>query len=358
MSGSVSHRTVSPIFVTAALLVCVAIYGMAIDVEGTLSGSAIVAPPPVAGQGTLGTLFFGDIMLERRLEEVIARHGVEWLFHGIRVLPNQVSLRDIDIVGANLEGAVTEGGVHSHPVYPYDFAFSPERVAAAVDVGISFFTIANNHLQDQGEEGVLSTRRLLTGLGVDFSGDVDSRVSDDSVTVIERNDLDVAMISLSGVYGALNTDAVRGLVSDSENRADLVIVNVHWGVEYQHVAHPAQRSLARALVESGTDLVIGHHPHVTQGIEIVDGVPVFYSLGNFIFDQAFSEATQEGLAVRVGIDAQRYAIDLLPFRSIEYQPRWRENADRTRALDDIASWSFVDEVVREDIRAGRLIIVR
>jgi len=339
------------------LLMIVAPLIGAIDVEGTARDSAIVTPP-LSMEPPLRLAFFGDIMLERRLEDVIARNGTDWLFDGVRELPDGTSLRDLDLVGANLEGAVTAGGAHGPPVYPYDFAFPPERVAAAVAAGISYFTIANNHLWDQGENGVVETRENLRLLGVGFSGDVDTRVTDHSATILERAGRRIGTVGLSGVYGALRETAVQELLREVEQQSDVVIVNVHWGVEYEHIAHPAQRRLARVLVESGADLVLGHHPHVTQGMEVIDGVPVFYSLGNFVFDQAFSEATQQGLAVRVDLRDDLMRIELLPFQSVAFQPQWRYGEDRRTALAEIADWSFGDDNLRARIRSGEFVLNR
>lgn len=343
---------------TALLLSLVAVAGAALDVEGATGDTAVVAPPPVAEKRGFSAIFFGDMMLERRLEEVIAESGAGWLFDGVRRLPDETPLESFDIASANLEGAVTEGGVHGAPVYPYDFAFSPERVAVAIEAGFNYFTIANNHLWDQGEEGVVSTRRVLDDLGVRFSGDVDTRVTDRSIISIDIDTTLVALIGLSGVYRALDGDAVRRLVTEAAARSDFTIVNVHWGVEYEHLAHPSQRALAQLLVESGADLVIGHHPHVVQGVDLIDGVPVFYSLGNFVFDQTFSEATQEGLAVRVHATDELVEAELFPFRSVGYQPRWRTGPDRAAALEQIAAWSFVEDEYRVQLREGRIAAAR
>lgn len=308
--------------------------------------------------GTFTAVFFGDMMLERRLEPVIAEHGIAYLFDGVRTLPDGRALGEIDLVSANLEGAITEGGVHSAPVYPYDFAFSPERVAAAIEAGIDYFTIANNHLWDQGADGVASTRTFLDRLGAYYSGDVDAALSAHSTTVIEVRGTSVAMVALSAVYNYLDGEAVRELVRAADAQSDVTIVNIHWGIEYEHVASAAQRRFAALLVSAGADLVIGHHPHVVQGVEMIEGVAVFYSLGNFIFDQAFSEETQEGLGVSVTISPDRLVFELLPFRSSEYQPGWRTGEDRTSAFREIASWSFVDDRTREALRRGRFIARR
>ncbi len=306
----------------------------------------------------LRMLFFGDVMLERRLEPLIARHGVAHLFDGVQTLPDGRLLSSLDLVGANLEGAITPGGVHRAPDFPYDFAFSPERVAVARDAGISYFTIANNHLWDQGTDGVASTRRYLRELGLSFSGDVDARVSADSTTFLDVRGVNVAMVAFSSVYNPIDRDAVSRVVRDAARQADITVVNFHWGVEYEHVPSETQRGLAQLVAESGADFVIGHHPHVVQGMEIIAGTPVFYSLGNFVFDQQFSEAVQEGLAVEIEVHATQTIVSFFPFRSVDAQPNWRLGDDREDALADIASWSRLEPRFENQLVTGTLVIPR
>lgn len=346
--------------------------GLNLFVALMLATGALIAPPAAAAQsrsaaaapGTnaLEALFFGDVMVERRLEPTIAERGMAYLLDGVRRLPDGRTLDDFALVSANLEGAVTDGGAKSEPEYPFDFAFPPERIESLVDGGISFFTISNNHTWDQGWQGVTQTRRHLTEIGVPFVGDVDSRVSDDSVAVFEWDGVRVAMVGVSEVYRMLSDAALDELVRAADAAADITVVNIHWGREYEHVPFDLQLRRARSLAASGADLIIGHHPHVIQGLEIVDGVPVIYSHGNFLFDQAFNDRVQEGMATRVEFARAENGrvvvaeLEFLPYRAVDYQPRWATGALRTRMLDEIAEWSLVDETVREQIRSGSVVI--
>jgi len=93
-------------------------------------------------------------------------------------------------------------------------------------------------------------------------------------------------------------------VSALRDKVDIIVVAFHWGEEKSTEPKAYQRTLARAAVESGADLVIGHHPHVVQGIEVVDGIPVFYSLGNAVFG-SYSKTARWGLIARVEFDQSR-----------------------------------------------------
>lgn len=327
--------------------------------RGVLILLLIVSSPVFA----LDLLFFGDVMVGRRLEPFITEHGVDALFDGVRTLRDGSALRDLDLVSANLEGAITVDAELAPPVYPYDFAFAPERIALLRDNGISFFTIANNHLYDQGPAGVASTRRFLDQLGIGFSGDVDRVVSPHSVTIIERRGVRLGMVGLSEVYNPLKRDEVRALLVELEARVDVTIVNIHWGVEYEYEPRSHQRDMAIILEQSGADLIIGHHPHVTQGIELINDTPVFYSLGNFLFDQAFSREVQEGYAVRVGIDGTESGavvrtIRLEPYRAVDSVPRWHVGDTRVERLTILADRSFGPDTLKAAVRSGTIRVVR
>jgi hypothetical protein len=311
------------------------------------------------GFAEINMLFFGDVMVERRIETIIQEKGIPHFFSGVTTLPDGRYITDFDLVSANLEGAVTEGGEHYPPVYPYDFAFPPERIEALKEQGITYLTIANNHLFDQGADGVASTRRFLTDLEIDHSGDLDSVVSEESVVLIGVGDKRVAMVGLSEVYRPLDRQAVMDLLGEVDSRVDATVVNIHWGVEYEHIPRKHQRDMAIILARSGVDLIVGHHPHVSQGVEFVGKTPVFYSLGNFIFDQGFNDEVRQGLAVAFTGDIVEGVltghIDLFPYRAEGYVPRWLQPDERTDRLGQIAEWSCATDSVKEEIRRGRIV---
>ena len=98
-------------------------------------------------------------------------------------------------------------------------------------------------------------------------------------------------------------------------KSDMQIVYIHWGDEYEPVHNLEQEQLAKRLIDLGADAIIGHHPHVIQDIGLYKGAPIFYSLGNFIFDQYFSDEVQVGLAVELKIVNNSISYHLIPFDS-------------------------------------------
>lgn len=257
-------------------------------------------------------LFLGDLMLDRHVRELIAERGLDHIFGR---LDDEGFFVGHDLIGANLEGTVTDGGAHYEPVKAYDFAFEPETVARLAGYGFGYFSLANNHFADQGRRGMDETRANLTLLGFAFSGDRDGLVSGFSTTVSTIRGKRVALVGLSDVGVRLDAEKAASAVTDAKAASDFTVVNIHWGTEYDPNFSSTQQSLAHRLVEAGADAVIGHHPHVIQGSESYMGKPIFYSLGNFVFDQYFSEETQRGLAVSLELSGTGVSFSAIPLRS-------------------------------------------
>lgn len=302
-------------------------------------------------------LFFGDMMLDRNVGARIKEKGLDHIFGGIATSGNEL-FRDKDIIGANLEGAVTEAGRHYPPHNSYDFAFAPELIKEVGAYGFNFFNIANNHLADQGEKGIRETRDKLSELGFDFVGCRDGKVSDCSLSSKKIKGQEVSFLGLSMVYSTFKHKKVADLVSRASS-SDLVVANVHWGVEYEHKFNRVQRNFAHLLVDNGVDVVIGHHPHVVQGMEIYKNSPIFYSLGNFVFDQYFSRATQEGLAVALNFKEGEMNINLYPLKSRSSRVLPLETAkDKKEFFDDFLAWSDLEKEEERNIGTGRIQLKR
>ncbi len=302
-------------------------------------------------------LFFGDVMLDRNVGKILETKTVNELLAPLLETDTD-HFANKDIVSANLEGAVTNGGKHYSPVNLYDFAFKSEHVLAFKDYNFNYFALANNHFADQGKQGIDETRDNLKAIGFYFSGSSDAKIDDFSRTDIELKGTKVAMISLSMVYNHFDKTKAEEMIKIAKEENDLVLVNIHWGNEYQHYFNKYQQEVGYYLVEAGADIIIGHHPHVVQGMEIYKEKPIFYSLGNFIFDQYFSSETQEGLALDLSVDEENIKITFLPHRSIKSSPRFMTKEEKEIFLAKYAKWSDVSEEIKEDIKLGELLIQR
>lgn len=301
-----------------------------------VSPETAVDPMSAASSSPINLLFFGDLMLDRHIREKLQGRDLSLL---LASLNDGGFFNDYDLVGANLEGAVTDGGEHYPPAMLYDFAFQPDYVAALRTYKFNFFNLANNHISDQGGRGLTETRENLDHLGFHYSGTKDGAVDSDSLSFVTINDKKIGLIGLSMVYNDFNLAKAQELVQGARLEADLLIVNIHWGVEYQHQFNQKQQQIGHALIDSGADLVIGHHPHVVQGWELYHNRPIFYSLGNFIFDQYFSVDTQEGLALGIVADSDYFKISVFPLRAKNAAVSLMSTTDSENFLKKFMSWS-------------------
>lgn len=261
---------------------------------------------------TLKILFFGDLMLDRNVLSVIQKRGLNYIFEKT---PKQ-TWEGYDLVGSNLEGAVTEDGRHYNPQRDYDFAFKPEYVNQLKEYGFNVFNLANNHALDQGWQGVSETYQNLNNLEFNYFGSPDGLVDKNSCQIIEKNSLKIGFCGFSMTYSVLNESDLEFLIAKTKKQSDLLIASIHWGVEYEHIANSTQKEIAYQMIDWGVDIILGHHPHVVQGLEIYKEKPIFYSLGNFIFDQYFSKDTQEGIAVGIDFNGQIADFEIKPFKSV------------------------------------------
>ncbi len=298
-------------------------------------------------------LFFGDLMLDRHVGDKLKNLHLNYLLQDLASSTPNI-LAGHDLVGANLEGAVTNQGAHYNPVQAYDFAFLPARIQELQSYGFNFFSIANNHITDQGARGLEETRKNLTELGLNYSGSADAAVDQNSLRVVDIKGKKIAFISLSMVYHDFNLKEAVELIRAAQVQADLVIINIHWGTEYQHQFSQHQQTIGRALIEAGADIIIGHHPHVVQGMEIYQNKPIFYSLGNFIFDQYFSLDTQQGLAIGLDILDNQTTVFLFPLQSRASIPQLMSGEDKINFLNKYVAWSQLSDEAGKDLRQAKI----
>ena len=335
-------------------------------------------------------LFFGDMMLDRHVGEKIDKYGLEYIFEKLAASANPDAnfegeiresrlqnlarndnnfFENYDLIGCNLEGTITNNGAHYNPVMLYDFAFAPELILQLKDYGFNFFNLANNHLADQGGRGIIETRENLDRLGFNYTGCRDGKVGECSSTVVEAADKKIGIAGFSMVYSKLNMVEAEKVINNLASTTDLVIVNMHWGAEYEHQFNKLQQETAHTLIDAGADIIIGHHPHVVQGIELYKsrlattngdhpnkkkGV-IFYSLGNFVFDQYFSQDTQEGLAIGISASDQAIEFFLYPLKSKLSQVELMVGEEKEKFLQELIEWSKVDEEIGGQIQSGKLI---
>jgi hypothetical protein len=277
--------------------------------------------PLRANEHAVDVLAAGDLMPGRGLA------GTPGLFAGVAD-----TLRGASLAVGNLEGAVASAPLAGGSAPASDLAGplvlpldTPAQLARA---GFDLLSLANNHSLDAGPAGLEETRRRLAdaGLGaVAQGGVVERQIGGMTFDFVAWNDL-----------GTPDGEPLLETVRQARSRADVVVVMVHWGQEYQR--HPVlpQRQLAAALLEAGVDAVLGAHPHVVQDLQLVPPAGagdrarlVAYSLGNFAFDQGWDD-TAQGLALRLWFDAGG-------LRAVQALPLWAAPRPRWMAPDSAAA---------------------
>lgn len=260
--------------------------------EGTVVGGL-----PLLERPSLRMLFAGDVMLSRYVDTLIQRAGTPGMPWELMA----DSTQNADVFFVNLEAPFSAVG-------PYDddnmvFHVRPSYVDGLTFAGVDVVSMANNHYKDAGDSGVAKTKEVLTDNGIMYA-------LPGEPTLMERRGWRIGFTA--GAYNiGLNQDTLKADVASlQEQGADFIVSSMHAGVEYQKTPSASQETYAHAAIDAGADLVVGHHPHVTQTIEEYNSGYIVYSLGNFIFDQFWSADTLRGHVLDVQLSEQgpRYAV--------------------------------------------------
>jgi hypothetical protein len=198
------------------------------------------------------------------------------------------------------------------------FSADPKLIAGLANVGIDWVGIANNHIRDAGGTGLLQTIANLRRYGIAASGAGRNLTAARTPSVLTAAGVKVAFLAYDTIaksYGAtptrigsaqLSAKAVREDVAKARAAgARVVIVFPHWGTEYDPTPFKGQQALARAAIDAGADMVIGNHAHWAGAVETYKGRPIWYALGNFVFDQTWSEPTMEGVTLELTFQGPR-----------------------------------------------------
>ncbi len=291
-------------------------------------------------------LAFGDMMLDRHVRTLMDKHGLDYPFEKIRD-----ELAGIDFVFVNFEGPIKEFEVPTQK--SISFRFKPDVVWAVKNAGINIVSIANNHSLDQGWAGRDDTMKFLKQAGIRYFGH--PKNSAEGNTHIELiGDKTIAFVGFDDTIFPIDPAYAQNMIEELSLITDYIVVSVHWGREYIHQPTERKKMLGHTFIDAGADVVLGHHPHVVQTMEIYRGKPIFYSLGNFIFDQYFSQDTQEGLGVALIINEDELEFHLLPYTIDVSQPELMEGQAKTQFLEKFIRWGTYKKENISDIRKGVL----
>ena len=258
--------------------------------------------PAVSRAGGARIALLGDFLPAGSADPVIATRGYEHLFDGVRPI-----LAGVDAVILNLETPLSLKGKRVQGK-AYTFRGAPEAAAAMAGEKVRAVHLANNHILDFGTDALYDTMAYLDRAGIAHAGAGRNVAEAAAPAILAMGGIDVSLLSFSNTFP--DTYWARrdrpgtffgapGPVSRAVNRAvtangSPVIASFHWGAELMTEPKDYQVDLAHLAVNSGAALVVGHHPHVPQPLEIYRGTPILYSLGNFAFG-SYSRRSVTGL---------------------------------------------------------------
>lgn len=236
--------------------------------------------------------FVGDILLSRQVSvEIKAAQRSPW--------SKLMSVfREADWIGGNLEGSV--GSADDCKEKNPCFTINPDSIKLLKQAGFQAISVENNHAGDTGEKGRIETVNAL------IQNMIYPASLDNSPSFFRFKELTIGLVNLSMVAARDGRKSEIPSIECSQkirlarSLSNLVIVSIHWGSEFLNWPSLEQRKQAQWLIAQGADIIIGHHPHVVQPLEMIDGKPVYFSLGNHLFDQRFPE-TKQGMIADIRI---------------------------------------------------------
>lgn len=285
-----------------------------------VSGSTIVA---------VGDISFGD-------HYVCASFGVDSLLRSEpdRDIFGQVKhvLRRGDVVFGNLETVLSETGLQRNQLHSMHMRGRRQYADYLVDAGFNVLNIANNHILQHGTEAFRETVELLRSRGITVVGMADANGLNCTPAMLDVGGTEYVFLGYAfekdkyfagtTLYAQASEKHILDDIRRHKRQDNVLICSFHWGNEFIHYPSLAQITMARSAIDAGCDLVLGHHPHVLNGFEKYSDKYIFYSLGNFVFDQLWNEACTESMVVELTLKNKHFElVHISPLKiGADYRP--------------------------------------
>jgi poly-gamma-glutamate capsule biosynthesis protein CapA/YwtB (metallophosphatase superfamily) len=319
----------------------------------------------------------GDLMLSRRVAVAMKEKGSFYPFEQMAPL-----LNNADLTFGNLETSLSNRGTPI-PGKGIWFRCDPAAAKALKEAGYDVLSIANNHILDYDSPALLDTLEALHEQGIDPVGggkDLEEAVQPVIKDVKGQKIAFIAATEMADIFWSyqyprtfeakpdlpgvqkFDADELVNTVSSLRDQVDIIVVSLHWGTEYSDYPEVYQKETAHRLVDAGAKLVIGHHPHCLQGVEMYKGSFIAYSLGNFVFDKQRRPKCWETVLVKTffqGNDLQK--VELYPVMIADEQPRPAAGDDAVRILQKMKKLSSELETsldIDDKIGAINLVVSR
>lgn len=291
-------------------------------------------PESLATEDTTTLVVTGDVLTARTVNTRTLRYNN---FHWAWEKTADV-LQAADVTFINLETPL----VQNCPLRDDGMFFcgDPRHVEGLQFAGVDVINFANNHAGNWDQDGVNQTLQFMKAANIEVggvNGPVYKQVNGTTFAFLGYNEVDVQVgVNLS------EKSLIQQEITEAKQKADVVIVQYHWGNEYTYQPSSHQKELAYFAIDQGADLIVSNHPHWYQPVEIYKDKVIMYSHGNFIFDQMWSRETREGLVGKYTFyKNQLVDVEFLPVLIEDYgQPRWLEGEEKTKVLENLEDISL------------------
>lgn len=306
---------------------------------------------PAAPSAELRIAAVGDIMLGGTAAPEMQKYGYDHPFELTKDI-----LKRAQIVFGNLEGPLTDGGA-AGTAKQYVFRSPPDKVAPALArAGFNVVSLANNHTLDYGPEGLEDTRAALNKAGIRHAGAGRNAIEARQPVYMMAEGVTLAVLAYSLTFpeefwAGLDKPGtafghekhVRADVATARQTADIVVVSFHWGQEGKTELRDYQTQLAHAAIDAGASAVLGHHPHILQGVERYRHGVILYSLGNFAFGSFSNTATRSAIAQLTFRDRRWRELKMVPLNvknaEVVFQPRPLVGRDAAEVVEHLQQLS-------------------
>jgi len=308
-----------------------------------MSGPFALYPPCVS------IVSVGDIMIGNHTIAYMERLGLQYPFAATASV-----IKKGDMALANLESPFTDTGTRFEKTFT--FKVPPQYGVSLLEPGIDVVTLANNHILDYGIEGLNDTITLLDSIGILHCGAGNTKRDARQPAIFQVNGFRIAVLGYSMTFpeeffatnssGGTNYPHENNLVANiqrCDTLADFTVVTFHWGEESSNAVKSYQRRMAHRVIDLGADLVVGHHPHVLQGLEIYKNRLIAYSLGNYAFS-SYSTIAREGMILKTCLStdgllyAKVYPMSVDNYK-ISFQPKIVHGAAADTILQHLRNYT-------------------
>lgn len=344
------------------VIILILLFRQMFDLDIESKGVPIFPRDRIKKEEGLTLIFGGDVMLARTVEQKILKTG-DWSLPFRKIYEE---FEKTDLAFTNLESPIRDSG-QATPNGSTVFRALPETIEGLKLAGIDIVSLANNHFGDQGKTGEEYTFEHLTNNNIEYcgAGNDFEEAHVGKILKVTKGNKEYQRVSIgylcyaypesmyiagSNSPGMANMDIaqMKKDVNELKEKADFIVVSMHAGAEYTHNPGNFQINFARAAIDSGADLVVGHHPHVVQSTEKYGDGFIIYSLGNLVFDQMWSEETQQGVVALVSVEyrvkreegkskeLRVKSIEFKPIHIYDYnQPDWADEEEAKEILGDM-----------------------